>query len=132
VYNQSCELNNALLEQMYIFCEFCPRTGIGLNKQQRVVVTRELVIGWVSLIDGRPICDFWLNKRFFVALLDVVFVLHHTVSESMEFVVSNNVQYELAEMGVPFVNRVQNITMNGKPYEEWPDRLHIAINSVSE
>ena len=77
---------------------------------------------------GTPIVSFYLSKKEVVQLIGFMELYSH-ISRRFTPAFSSNLSFDVSKWGVPFVNRIKNITLNGKKYEDWPDYIHVATNS---
>ena len=54
-------------------------------------------------------------------MLDFVELLKYALSKTFGVVFSPTLEYHRNPYGIPFINSVHNLRLNGVPYTEWPD-----------
>ncbi len=77
---------------------------------------------------GSPIVSFYLTKfevRKIISFLD----LYSSFKPLFTPIYSNNIKYLKRSWGIPFVNKIKNLKMNGIPFEKWPKLMRVATNS---
>jgi 2',3'-cyclic-nucleotide 2'-phosphodiesterase (5'-nucleotidase family) len=74
---------------------------------------------------GSPIVTYYFTKSDLWTMLEAYEM--YTDILGMYFPCwSDSFQFEKWYWGIPYVNRFKNVTLHGKPYEEWPELVHIA------
>ena len=109
------------------------RLGIVGNETQPIEyrfadVFRILPLGFDQRMNpGSPVVHFHLNKsdlRILIRFLE----LYHLIQNKFIPSFSDSISYEIRSWGIPFLNRLKDLALNNKPYEEWPDLVHIATS----
>lgn len=81
-----------------------------------------------NLSVGSPIKTFYLAKKDLWRLINFLEVYRH-ISANFTTAYSDSFTYRIREWGVPFVNRLAEVKLHGKPYSEWPEFVQLATNS---
>ncbi len=76
---------------------------------------------------GSPIVSFYMEQDEFIKLMNFMEV-YRFISPNFIAAYSQDITYEVRDWGIPFVNRLKNITLRGKPISEAPKLLHVATN----
>jgi 2',3'-cyclic-nucleotide 2'-phosphodiesterase (5'-nucleotidase family) len=80
-----------------------------------------------KLNPGEDIISFYMTKSDFKKLLNFAELYKHTTKTYIP-VSSDTLNYEIRNWGIPFINRLKSMKLHGKPYDEWPELIHIATN----
>ncbi len=99
-------------ETSYNFSDIFRILSIGLDK---------------DLMPGTPVVHFYLSKRE-VELLINFMEIYSKISKNFSPAFSPNLSYEVRWWGIPMLNRLKDLSLNGKPFSEWPELLHIATS----
>jgi len=76
---------------------------------------------------GAPVTVFHLTPKEVHLVLEAMhWFSRHT--PAYEPVVSSGLTYELSMWGVPLVNRVHSLKLDGVPFESWPPLIRVAAN----
>jgi len=97
----------------YIFSDIFRILSIGMDKE---------------MLPGTPVVHFYLTKRE-VELLINFMEIYSMISKNFRPAFSPNLTYEERWWGIPMLNRLKNLSLNGKPYSEWPELLHVATTN---
>lgn len=81
-----------------------------------------------EMLPGTPVVHFYLSKRE-VELLINFMEIYSMISKNFRPAFSPNLTYEERWWGIPMVNRLKNLALNGKPFSEWPELLHVATTN---
>lgn len=76
-------------------------------------------------IPGDPIVHMYIHKSQLSTLITAS-RFYALMDMSGYFIYSDSLTFDWSWFGIPFVNMVTNMKINGKSYEEWPEYLHIA------
>jgi len=76
---------------------------------------------------GTDIVSFYLSTDEFIRLINFLEVYSH-FSNSFAPAISPNVEYKVRWWGIPFLNRIHAITVNGTDISEWKGLMHVATN----
>lgn len=74
---------------------------------------------------GAPVVVFSLSRTEVKILLELMTMLSGK-TRSYEPAPSDNVTYKINKLGVPLLNKIGNLKLNGKKFRHWPKRLRIA------
>ena len=77
---------------------------------------------------GFPIVDFYLGKGEIALLVESISLLQQAISPLIGLAFSDSVSFATNPWGIPFINRM-DLSIDGVPYKELPDLLHVATNS---
>lgn len=120
---------------VYITCEECAR-GLpdpaenGTASSEGDSVTLDAVYGLISLTTVSPIAVFYMPKRRLANLLDLSDLFCRLVSTSYGVAASSSLRYTIGSgLGIPFLNRLQDLSLHGRPYEDWPELVRVASSS---
>eukprot|EP01027_Heterolobosea_sp_BB2_P015152 GEZU01021706.1.p1 GENE.GEZU01021706.1~~GEZU01021706.1.p1 ORF type:complete len:697 (-),score=132.10 GEZU01021706.1:358-2448(-) len=97
-----------------------------------------------------PIVTFYLKKSQFMTMLSFLDIYSSFLDKDFVAIFSQSLQYKQRELGfyrsinddswpwrlfggwrlggIPFVNRIYDVTLDGRPYEEWPELLHVGTS----
>ncbi|MBF0365740.1 MAG: hypothetical protein HQK50_09220 [Oligoflexia bacterium] len=78
---------------------------------------------------GYPVTTFYLSKKDFFKLLDMLEVYRH-LEPLFAVAFSDSLSFRIRSWGIPFVNRLANVTLNGKDYSHWPDLIKIGSSEL--
>ncbi len=76
---------------------------------------------------GAPVRTVYLTKSDLWKMMNFLEIYRH-LSSSFCPAYSDSVKYRVRSWGVPFVNRIADLTLHGKPYSQWPELIHVATN----
>jgi len=99
-------------ETQYTFADVFRMLSIGIDEKMR---------------PGTPIVHFYLSKWEIEMLINFM-EIYSMFSKNFKPAFSENLQYEVRSWGIPMLNRLKNLTLNGKPYNEWPEYIHMATS----
>ena len=77
---------------------------------------------------GFPIVTFYMHKDDVLKLVNFLETYKY-ISSNYTPVFSSNIKYNINQYGIPFLNRVQDFSINDKKLSELPTYLHIATTS---
>jgi len=77
---------------------------------------------------GSPVVSLYLTN-FEVRKIISFLELYSKFNPIFTPIFSDNIKYEVRSWGIPFVNRIKNLTMNGIPFENWPNLIRVGTNS---
>uniref|UniRef100_A0A7S2SNH3 Calcineurin-like phosphoesterase domain-containing protein n=1 Tax=Mucochytrium quahogii TaxID=96639 RepID=A0A7S2SNH3_9STRA len=126
-------LNNWLGENdqrradVFLTCPECVRQPIKSTGGKRFKLKFHQVYELVALSGVKPLSAFYIQKDDFLRLIDVVSLLGKYFSERFQLAFSSNLQYDQNPWGIPFVNRVSNLTINGVEFENLPQLIKVAL-----
>ncbi len=97
--------------------------------QQFSDVFRMLPLGFgPDWAPGSPIVAFWITPQELKSLIDVM-ELQRSLGRRGAMVYSDTLGYRVRGWGIPFVNRIADLTLHGKPYEQWPPLVQVATTA---
>ncbi|PIR35763.1 MAG: hypothetical protein COV37_06075, partial [Bdellovibrio sp. CG11_big_fil_rev_8_21_14_0_20_39_38] len=76
---------------------------------------------------GTDIVSFYLSTEEFVRLINFLELYSH-FSNSFAPAISPNIDYKVRWWGIPFLNRIHNITVNGTDISDRKGLIHVATN----
>jgi hypothetical protein len=74
---------------------------------------------------GAPVVIFSLSRTEVKIMLELMTMLSGK-TRSYEPAPSSNLTYKINKFGVPLINKVGSLKLDGKTYRKWPKRLRIA------
>lgn len=77
---------------------------------------------------GFPIVTFYLQKSQVKTLINFL-EIYKNFSGNYTPVFSDSLNYRINAWGIPGLNRVKDLTLNGKPYDQWPEYIHVSTSS---
>lgn len=77
---------------------------------------------------GSPIVSFYLSKKELYQLVSFMELYRH-ISSNFTPAFSGNLVFETRWWGIPLINRVSNIKLNGLDFKDWPELLNISTSS---
>ena len=77
---------------------------------------------------GFPIVTFYMHKSD-VRLLINFLEIYKNVSSKYNPVFSDDIKYQVNNWGIPQLNRLKNLTLRDKEYDNWPNYIHVATTS---
>lgn len=78
-----------------------------------------------------PLCTFFLDKLYLSVIVDTVEILNALVSELLGVSFSSNMKYSLNKYGVPFLNRVNDLTIDDLPYSQVSDLVQVTTHGYA-
>lgn len=99
---------------VYQFSDIFRMLPIGFNKTSTIQA-------------GAPIVSFYMESAEFIKLMDFM-ESYRFISPNFIGVYSNEVNYRIRDWGIPFFNRLTDVTFKGKPSDQWPKLVHVAAN----
>lgn len=105
------------------------RTGLFANYDYRASeIFKILPLGFGENFQvGTPVVSFYLTKKEFKHLVDFLYLYAKTDDKYMP-VFSNSVMVKMRKWGIPFINKIKELKINGVDYKNLPDLVHIATN----
>ncbi len=76
---------------------------------------------------GGPVRSVYLAKADVWKMMNFLEIYRH-FSSSFCPAYSDSLKYRVRSWGVPFVNRIAELTLHGKSYSQWPELIHVATN----
>ncbi|MBF0406018.1 MAG: metallophosphoesterase [Candidatus Riflebacteria bacterium] len=80
-----------------------------------------------EMVPGAEIVQYYLTKNDFSKLLEAMFAFS-SKTPSYEPVVSDSVTFKKNFFGIPMINKIGDLRLNGKEFKDWPDLLFVASN----
>ena len=78
-----------------------------------------------------PIVHWYIHKSKLKELIEVTKLYSVIFNEGADFIYSNSLTFDFTWFGFPFVkSMVSNMKLNGVPYEEWSEYIHLAAPSL--
>ncbi len=77
---------------------------------------------------GSPIVSFWITPQELKDLVDVM-ELQRSLGRRGAMVYSDTLDYRVRWWGLPFVNRIADLTLHGKPFERWPALVQVSTTA---
>lgn len=92
-------------------------------------IFRLLPIGYGDdLSPGSPVVSFYLSKKDLWSLLNFLEIYRH-VSANFTPAYSDSLTFQVRSWGIPFLNRLKDLKLHGKAYDDWPELIHIVTTS---
>jgi len=89
-------------------------------------VFRMLPIGLAEdLTPGTPVVHFFLNESEVRMLINFLHIYSH-FSSNFYPSFSPGLKYEIRTWGIPMFNRLKDLHLNGLPFAQWPELIHVA------
>jgi len=76
---------------------------------------------------GPKVVSFYLSKSEVFDLINFMEV-YGMISHKFTPAFSNSVSYHNRWWGIPFLNKLGDLKLNGKSYDEWPEYIHVATS----
>ncbi len=87
-----------------------------------------LAIGFDEELDpGSKVVSFYLHKKEVFNLINFMEV-YGMISHKFTPAFSNSVSYRNRWWGIPFVNKLADLKLYGKEYDEWPELINVATS----
>lgn len=80
-----------------------------------------------NLKPGAKVVSFYLTKKEVYNLINFMEV-YGMMSSKFTPAFSNTISYKNRWWGIPFINKLSTLTLNGKPYDEWPELIHVGTS----
>jgi 5'-nucleotidase / UDP-sugar diphosphatase len=77
---------------------------------------------------GSKAVSFYLSKEEVVDLITFLELYSH-ISRRFTPNFSSNINFKVRSWGIPFVNRIYDLNLNGLKYDDWPEYIHVATNT---
>jgi len=105
------------------------RTGLFANYDYKASeVFKILPLGFGEDFQvGAPVVSFYLTKKEFKHLVDFLYLYAKTDDKYMP-VFSNSVEVKMRKWGIPFINKIKKLKINGVEYKNLPKLVHISTN----
>lgn len=126
------EANGKLSEKIdfYFSARSLIREGLYKEKSYKLhEIFQVLPIGMDEKFNpGSPIVTFYLSKHDVKKLISFL-ELYSKFSPLFTPLYADNISFSVRSWGIPFLNRITNLKMNGKSFEQWPEYLKVGTNS---
>ncbi|OUR94167.1 hypothetical protein A9Q84_17855 [Halobacteriovorax marinus] len=115
---------------LYFSSKALVREGMLKNKSYNLLELFQILpIGMdANFNPGSPVVSFYLSKDEVMRLISFL-ELYSKFSPLFTPIYADNISFEVRNWGIPFINRVHSLKMNGIPFEKWPELIHVGTNS---
>lgn len=76
---------------------------------------------------GTPVVSFYLTKKEFKHMVEFLY-LYAKKDDKYTPVFSSSVEVKMRKWGIPFINKIKELKINGVDYKELPELVHISTN----
>jgi 5'-nucleotidase / UDP-sugar diphosphatase len=76
---------------------------------------------------GDPSVSFYLSKKDIFRLINF-FELYAGINKHFKPIFSTNLNYQVRKKGIPFINKVHHLKLDGLDYKSWPPLIHVGTN----
>jgi len=114
---------------VYLTCPDCVRAlELPAQNQSNFELTFEEVYRMLSISASKGISIFHMRKFDLVSIVELAEFAEIFVSDTMKLSISSTMRFHRQHWGIPFLNRLSNVTIRGVPYDELNDFVCVALN----
>lgn len=82
-----------------------------------------------QLNPGMNVVGFYMKKEDLRTAMNFLEIYRH-VSGNFTAAYSDSLKYRVRPWGIPFLGRLTELTLHGKPFEEWPALIKVGTNAL--
>jgi 2',3'-cyclic-nucleotide 2'-phosphodiesterase (5'-nucleotidase family) len=113
--------------QVYLHAPKAMRDILLPLSNQKYVIQYSDIFRILSMTGSSPVCSFYLSIEAVTMLIEIVPILRAIFSPEIAMCFSNSLTWKESEWGIPFINKVYDVQINGATLESG-SLVHIATN----